>query len=450
MSTTDALPLTILYVEDDPAVRMANSQTLELAGLPVKALPDAESALAVLRHEDRVVILSDVRLPGLSGLELLERAKQADAELPVILVTGHGDIAMAVAAMRAGAYDFIEKPYSADRLLESLKRAMEKRRLTLENRLLRASLAQDKGPVLIGRSPVMQALRQTLVNIADTDADVLIHGPTGSGKEMVAQALHAWSRRRQRHFVPLNCAGLPESVFESEIFGHEAGAFTGALKRRIGKIEYASGGTLFLDEIEGMPLGLQAKLLRVLQQRVVERLGSNSLIPVDCRVVAATKEDLAQASAEKRFREDLYYRLNVVTLRLPALKERPEDIPELFQWFAEQAAERFNRPLPELTPALAGRLQAQAWPGNVRELRNCAERFVLGVMPGEIGNGVENNSSGALEAQVDAYEKQLIEQALRLCKGQVVQTAEQLGLPRKTLYNKMARHGLLPEDFRAQ
>ena len=209
MSTTDALPLTILYVEDDPAVRMANSQTLELAGLPVKALPDAESALAVLRHEDRVVILSDVRLPGLSGLELLERAKQADAELPVILVTGHGDIAMAVAAMRAGAYDFIEKPYSADRLLESLKRAMEKRRLTLENRLLRASLAQDKGPVLIGRSPVMQALRQTLVNIADTDADVLIHGPTGSGKEMVAQALHALHISGHTHSLSLTCAGLP-------------------------------------------------------------------------------------------------------------------------------------------------------------------------------------------------------------------------------------------------
>ena len=437
----------VIYVEDDPAVRQATLQSLELAGLPVQACADAESALSLLRRDERAVLLSDVRLPGLSGLELMEQALNQDRELPVILVTGHGDIAMAVAATRAGAYDFIEKPYAPGRLIETVQRALDKRRLTLENRQLRANLARSNGPVLIGHSPAMQALRETLANIADTDADVLIHGETGTGKEMVAQALHAWSRRRERHFVPLNCAGLPESIFESEIFGHEAGAFTGALKRRIGKIEYASGGTLFLDEIEGMPLALQAKLLRVLQQRVVERLGSNSLVPVDCRVVAATKDDLALASQERRFREDLYYRLNVVSLRLPPLRERREDIPDLFQWFVEHAAARFDRPATDAPPALLGRLQAQTWPGNVRELRNAAERYVLGVAPDD-GEAAAYAPS-ALDARVDAYEKQLIEQALLRTQGQVMQAAELLGIPRKTLYNKFAKHGIDPDGYRA-
>lgn len=447
MTPTLSAPVGVIYVEDDPAVRMATLQSLELAGLPVQSFADAESALAALRRDERAVLLSDVRLPGLSGLELMEQALSLDRELPVILVTGHGDIAMAVSATRAGAYDFIEKPYAPGRLTETVQRALDKRRLTLENRELRASLARSNGPVLIGRSPAMQALRETLANIADTDADVLIHGETGTGKEMVAQALHAWSRRRERHFVPLNCAGLPECIFESEIFGHEAGAFTGALKRRIGKIEYASGGTLFLDEIEGMPLALQAKLLRVLQQRVVERLGSNSLIPVDCRVVAATKDDLALASRERRFREDLYYRLNVVSLRLPPLRERREDIPDLFQWFVEQAAARFNRPAPDTPPALLGRLQAQTWPGNVRELRNAAERYVLGVAPD--GGEPAAYAPSALDARVDAYEKQLIEQALLRTQGQVMQAAELLGIPRKTLYNKFAKHGIDPDGYRA-
>jgi len=443
------LPVSVLCVEDDPAVRMANTQALELAGFAVRATGDAETALAWLRRDDRVVILSDVRLPGLSGLELQAQVHARDPELPVILVTGHGDIAMAVAATRAGAYDFVEKPYPVERLVDCVRRAVDKRWLTLENRRLKAALVHGTGPVLIGHSPAMQALRDTLLDIADTEANVLICGPTGSGKEMVAQALHAWGRRRDRRFVPLNCAGLPDTVFESEIFGYEAGAFTGALKQRIGKIEYANGGTLFLDEIEGMPLALQAKLLRVLQQRVIERLGSNQSIPVDCRVVAATKEDLMSSSRAGRFREDLYYRLNVISLHVPPLCERREDIPELFQWFVSQAAERFERPSPDISPQLLGQLEAQPWPGNVRELQNTAERYVLGLLlrTGEVGEATHNHT---LDAQVDAFEKRIIEQALDASSGLVIHAAQRLGVPRKTLYYKMARHGIDPEHFRRQ
>lgn len=367
--------ITIVYIEDSDDVRFACEQTLTLAGYRVISCCDAEHSIPLIQSQANIIILTDVRLPGISGLELLSYINEMDSKIPVILITGHGDVEMAVDAMRNGAFDFIEKPSSSDKLLSIIARAVEKRRLVLENQQLLANLQQENGPVLIGRSPQMQQLRKMILNVADTGADVLIYGETGCGKEVVARMLHHWSTRRQGQFVALNCAGLPETLFESEIFGHEAGAFTGAVKKRIGKIEHANGGTLFLDEIEGMPSGMQVKLLRVLQERTIERLGANQLIPVNCRVIAATKEDLLRRSEEHLFRLDLYYRLNVVSLNIPPLRQRREDIPELFYWFASQAAQKYNRPLPDISPMLLAWLQSQSWPGNVRELKTQCRAF---------------------------------------------------------------------------
>ena len=436
----------VLYVEDDELVRMAGCQTFALADIEVEGLARAEPALARLGAERPVVLVTDVRLPGMDGMSLLKRAQALDPDLPVILVTGHGDVDMAVEAMRLGAYDFIEKPFAPERLVEVVRRAIEKRRLVLENRALKTRLARASGPDgLLGDSPAMQRVRDLIADLADTDVDILIVGETGTGKERVARALHDAGQRRRGHFVAVNCAALPESVFESEMFGVEPGAFTGATRSRAGKVEHADGGTLFLDEIEGMALQLQAKLLRVLQERVVERLGSNRLIPVDCRVIAATKLDLAAEAAAGRFRADLYYRLNVVPIVLPALRERREDIPQLFAAFCLQAAERYRRPQPVLTVEVFDWLMAQAWPGNVRELQHAAERFVLGLW--RPAAGLAGEGSG-LTQRVAAFEAALIESALRHSAGDVAAAAEALGVPRKTLYDKIAKFGIQVADFR--
>jgi two-component system C4-dicarboxylate transport response regulator DctD len=391
------------------------------------------------------VLVTDVRLPGMDGLALLQRVVAIDPDLPVILVTGHGDVSMAVEAMRAGAYDFIEKPFAPERLLDIVRRALEKRRLVLENRALRRQLEQTTGvDGLLGNSPGMSRVRELVAELADTDVDVLVHGETGTGKERVARGLHESGRRRQGNFVAINCAALPESVFESEMFGVEPGAYTGATRSRAGKIEHAHGGTLFLDEIEGMPLALQAKLLRVLQERVVERLGSNRLIQVDCRIVAATKVDLAAESRAGRFRADLYYRLNVVTLSLPPLRERREDIPLLFHAFCLQAAERYRRPPPQVTPQVTDWLLSGDWSGNVRELQHAAERFVLGLGQPELVAA----TGRSLPQRVGAFEQSLIESALANSRGDVAAAADALGVPRKTLYDKLAKLGIDSAGYR--
>ena len=442
--------ITIVYIEDSDDVRFACEQTLTLAGYRVISCCDAEHSIPLIQSQANIIILTDVRLPGISGLELLSYINEMDSKIPVILITGHGDVEMAVDAMRNGAFDFIEKPSSSDKLLSIIARAVEKRRLVLENQQLLANLQQENGPVLIGRSPQMQQLRKMILNVADTGADVLIYGETGCGKEVVARMLHHWSTRRQGQFVALNCAGLPETLFESEIFGHEAGAFTGAVKKRIGKIEHANGGTLFLDEIEGMPSGMQVKLLRVLQERTIERLGANQLIPVNCRVIAATKEDLLRRSEEHLFRLDLYYRLNVVSLNIPPLRQRREDIPELFYWFASQAAQKYNRPLPDISPMLLAWLQSQSWPGNVRELKHNAERFVLGLLTHHQPVPMTQQEESGLTACIDALEKKLIEDMLRQTEGQVSLTARLLQLPRKTLYDKLNKHQIQPQVYRPE
>ena len=285
--------LTVLLIEDDPHLRLGCEQALELAGIPVLAVDSAEAALAHLEPGFAGIVVSDMRLPGMDGLSLLGKLQGSDPELPVIIITGHGDVTLAVEAMRAGAYDFMQKPFSTIALLEVIRRALEKRRLTLEVEALRRRLDQrdDLEARLIGRSPQMQKVRRRILDVAGADVDVLIMGETGTGKEMVARCLHdLGASRREENYVALNCGGMSDTLLDSELFGHEAGAFTGAQKRRIGKIEYANGGTLFLDEVESMPLSMQIKLLRVLQERRIERLGSNQGIPVSCRVIAASKE----------------------------------------------------------------------------------------------------------------------------------------------------------------
>lgn len=434
--------LEAIVIEDEEAVRMATVQTLELGGFVVHACASAEAAQKWLRAEFAGIIVSDVRLPGASGLELLAQVVALDADLPVIVMTGHGHVSMAVEAMRNGAYDFIEKPFAAERLLEAALRAQDKRRLVLENRQLRSAWALRADlPPLIGQSAVIERLKQSIAALGPTSVDILLNGPTGAGKEVVARQLHAASGRKGA-FVAINCAALPESVFESEIFGHEAGAFTGAQKRRIGKLEYANGGTVFLDEIESMPLALQIKLLRVLQERSLERLGGNDSIAFDCRIIAASKADLLEQSARGLFREDLYYRINVVSLELPSLARRRDDIPLLLAHFVQAAALRYQRALPQWSAAHMLQWQARDWPGNVRELRNFAERLVLGV--GDAGDLRTDSAPEALPFgdKIDAYERSLIADALAAQDGNVALAADYLGIPKKTLYDKIKKYQL--------
>ncbi len=346
----------VVVVEDDQSTRLAVEQSLELAGFKVEAHAAAATAMQAITPGMPVVVLSDVKLRGANGLELQQRLTSLDPDIPVILMTGHGDIAMAVQAMREGAYDFIEKPCTPEQLVAAVQRAAEKRRLTLEvgvlEKKLKDKLAIER--ILLGQSSAIEQVRRTILALAVTDADVLIFGETGVGKELVAQCLHQFSARRNGPFIAVNSGGVPETLFESEVFGHERGAFTGARNRRIGKMEHAQGGTLFLDEIDNMPMPLQVKLLRALQERTIERLGSNESIAIDCRVVAATKDDLGALSREGNFRADLYYRLDVAEIVLPPLRERREDIPMLFEQFVLDAALRYDRPAPMVSRSQIG------------------------------------------------------------------------------------------------
>jgi two-component system C4-dicarboxylate transport response regulator DctD len=435
----------VIVVDDESSIRNAVEQWLSLSGFEVQLFSRAEECLAALPPHFPGVIISDVRMPGLSGLELLAEVQRRDADLPVILLTGHGDVPMAVEAMRDGAYDFLEKPFSPETLLGSLRRALDKRRLVLENRALheQADNRAKLDATLLGVSRGLQTLRRQVLDLAALPVNVLIRGETGSGKELVARCLHDFGPRADKPFVALNCAAIPEQLFEAELFGHESGAFTGASGKRIGKLEYADGGTLFLDEIESMPLAQQVKLLRVLQEQKLERLGSNQSIRVDLRIVAATKPDLLDEARAGRFREDLAYRLNVAELRLPPLRERREDIPQLFETFACQAAERLGRSFPPLSGAQLSHLLSHDWPGNVRELANVAERQVLGL--DEPAPGIDPGQS--LAAQQEAFEAQCLRIALTRHKGDVKAVLEELQLPRRTFNEKMQRHGLSREMF---
>jgi len=446
---TDTAAETILFVDDEDHLRHAAAQALMLADLDVAPCATGPEALARIDRGFGGVLVTDIRMPGMDGLTLMAEALKADPELPVILVTGHGDVDLAVQSMRDGAYDFLEKPYAPARLVQAVGRALEKRRLTLENRRLRAETTPEADPVatrLTGPSGVMAQLRDTIRAVAATGADVLIEGETGTGKEVAARALHAASPRAGKAFTAINCAALPGDLIESELFGHEAGAFPGATRARYGKFEHARGGTLFLDEIDSLPLPLQAKLLHAIEERRITRLGSNDPIDLDVRFIAASKLDLEQAAAQGKFRADLLYRLNVVTLRMPSLHDRREDIPNLFLTLLSEAALRANRPVPEVPGAVLSALSARDWPGNVRELRNAAERLALDLDPGFALPDMAG--TGTLSDQMASHEKALIAAALAAHGGSLKDTYEALGLSRKALYEKMQKHGLSRDRFR--
>ena len=448
----------VFLVDDEKVVRLSLKRELQNKKYAVEDFESAQEALASLSKDWPGVVVSDVMMPTMNGLTLLEKVKEVDPEIPVILITGQGNISMAVQAIQNGAYDFLEKPFATENFIDAIRRAMEKRTLVMEVRNLQSRINQQSNikNTIVGNSPSIERLRQVIVSIAD--ADILIIGETGTGKDLVAQNLHQASKRRDHNFTAINCGAMPENIIESELFGHEAGAFTGADHKRIGKFEYANKGTVFLDEIESMPLHLQVKLLRVIQEKSIERVGSNETIPLDIRIIAATKTDLKSASEKNLFREDLYYRLNVVQISLAPLRERIEDIPLLFQHLVMDACSRYNQKTPPVPSSeYIQELQARSWEGNIRELKNEADKFVLGLPdsgPADSEKGVQfsmqqtlKNPPTGLNNQLAAIEKNLIAQELTRNKGDIKRTYTNLGLSRQTLYNRLKALELKRKDF---
>ncbi len=443
----------VLIVDDDPSMRAALRQWIRLAGFDTLEAATADQAIGKLDPDFTGCVVSDVMLEGEDGVSLLRRIGGMDSQLPVVLITGHGDVPMAVEAMRAGAYDFVEKPFDPDHIAEVVRRACDKRALVLENRALKAQLtgSAELESRLIGSSPAMQTLRRQILHFAGTDAAVLITGETGTGKEVIAQALHDYSPRKDGPFMAINAAALPETMVEAELFGHEAGAFTGADRQRTGRIEAASGGVLFLDEIVSMPLALQPKLLRVLQEKKVDRIGGTRPVDVDIRLISAANLDPRDAVRSGRLREDLLFRLNTIELQVPPLRERGRDSLLLFDTFLNRFAVQYGLDVPMTSARDEAFLQTYAWPGNVRELRNAAERFVLnaGVSPKPLEVLVTGRSDegvtvggGGLKDLMDAYERNLIKSALLRHGGRIADVMSELNLPRRTLNEKMTRLGL--------
>lgn len=436
----------ILFVDDEKHLRIAGTQALDLAGFHAESFASGAAALKEITPEFKGVLITDIRMPEMDGVELLRKTLEIDAQIPVVLVTGHGDVGLAVECIKAGAYDFIEKPWKTERLISSVRRAAERRRLVLENRALRNEMQNSEifKTKLYGRSASIEKVRKAIAAIAETDANVVVCGATGTGKEVAARLIHQQSARAAGQFVHINCAALPEAHFESELFGHEIGAFPGAMRARYGKIEHARGGVLCLDEVDLLPLPLQAKLLDVLHSKAITRLGSNDKVEVNFRVIALSKSNLEEAVAEGRFRSDLMFRLNVVSLQLPGLDERREDIPGLFTLLSSEIAKQNDLTVPQATVEMLNALSARDWPGNVRELRNEAERFVLGFSD---VSQVEPKAKGSLGDQVNAYERALISAAILANKGGIKATCESLAVSRRALYDKMQKYGLSRSDF---
>ncbi|MFL4969094.1 MAG: sigma-54-dependent transcriptional regulator [Xanthobacteraceae bacterium] len=438
----------ILFVDDEEPMREAVTQWLGLAGFQTLVHEKASTVLTALSSDFPGILVTDLKMEDLDGLELLRRSQQVDPELPVVMITGHGDVPIAVEAMRLGAYDFIEKPFAPERFLDVVRRASEKRQLVVENRRLRRAVSERAlSSRIIGTSRTAESLRASVAELAGADVSIILYGETGTGKDLVARCLHDFGRRSKGNYVAVNCAAIPETMVESEFFGHEAGAFTSAMKARAGKLEHASGGTLFLDEIDSMPLSTQPKLLRALQDRVIERLGSNRVIPVDVRAIAASKADLRAASAEGRFRLDLYYRLSVVELVIPPLRERAEDIPLLFEYFVSCAAQAHGREARPVSVATTQMLLTHHWPGNVRELRNAAERYALGLAETIAPRCSASEGGLSLAQQVEAFERAVIERCLEETGGRISAVMERLDIPRRTLSEKMTRLGLTRRQF---
>ncbi|WP_313801518.1 sigma-54 dependent transcriptional regulator [Sphingobium sp.] len=431
----------LLLIDDDDALRTALAQSFELADLPVQCFADAAEALARLDAGFDGAVISDIRMPRIDGLELFRRIAAIDHQIPVILMTGHGDVSMAVSALKQGAFDFIAKPFATDHLIASARRALEMRQLVLDNRRLRAAADESAaGEPLIGESPAMVRLRENMRQIADAEVDVLIEGETGTGKELVATLLHRWSRRRGRPFVAINCAALPDTIAEADLFGQEGRAQL----TQSGRIARAHRGTLFLDEIESSPARLQGSLLRVLEEREIHPVGADQPQPLDIRVIAATKPGIETSVAEGRFRADLRYRLDMVRLRIPPLRDRREDVPLLFGYLLHQAAEQMGREAPQLGAEVRARLTEHDWPGNVRELANYAKRILLGMH----GDGSEGEEHLSLGQRVENYEAAVIRKVLERVRGDARSAMAALHLPRKTFYDKLHRHGIDISSYR--
>lgn len=446
-----------VVIDDEPTILESLEQWLTLADIAVTTFTDARDALPLLDSDFPGVVVSDIRMPGMDGMSLLQAI---DPAIPVILITGHGGIAQAVEAMKLGAYDFIEKPYKQDRLVELIQRACQQRQVTLATQPHNPSAEEDDwlASVIIGESTPTRTLRKHVQALARVNADVVVAGETGTGKELVARSLHALSIRKDQPFVAINVGAIPESLLESELFGHEAGAFTGAQKRRIGLFEAAHQGTLFLDEIESMPMAFQIKLLRVLQEREVVRIGSHTPTPINVRIVSATKEDLREAANEGRFREDLYYRLMVADIHLPPLRDRIDDVPTLFCHFLREAGRNNDLAVPELSYEDVLALELHSWPGNIRELKHTAERYLLtrsisGISVSDLLELGWNNQSTvfsgdrSLNDRLEYVEKVLISAELSHHEGNIKKVMEVLGLPRRTLNEKMQKYGLKREAF---
>lgn len=457
----------ILLVEDKPELRAMLRKALEKAGYAVDEAPDGTSAIDKVRNKRYLTVLTDLKLPGASGLDVLREARRADPMIPVILITAYGSVEDAVTAMKDGAFDFIQKPVDLEHLKLLLARAARQQELLRENLLLREEYAERYGfPRIVGEHPSMQAASQMVQRVAPTDSTVLLLGESGTGKELFARALHHLSRRKDCAFVALNCAAIPEGLVENELFGHERGAYTGAGARKIGKLELAHRGTIFLDEIGELPLAIQSKLLRVLEERRFERVGGTQAIDVDVRILVATNKNLQEAVERKTFREDLYFRISSVPITIPPLRERGDDVILLAEHFLERFRREFRKPSLEFTNASRARLRGHQWPGNVRELQNSIERAAILADKNEISADdlqlplprpaatempcgmLDDNFlwDGPLEevAQraVQHVERFKIEAALRESKWNKSRAAEQLGVSYKTLLHKIRALGL--------
>jgi two-component system nitrogen regulation response regulator NtrX len=443
----------ILIVDDEPAIQSALRGVFEDEGYRVTAVGSGAEAIGVIGDEMPDVVFLDIWMPGLDGLETLAEIKRVRPETSVVMISGHATIETAVKATRLGAYDFIEKPLSLDKTLVTVTRALEHARLESENASLRERL--DERSQIIGESAVMRALREQIAMAAPTNGRVLIYGENGSGKELVARAVHALSARRDHTFVEVNCAAIPEELIESELFGHEKGAFTGAHSRRRGRFELADGGTIFLDEIGDMSLKTQAKVLRALEEQSFERVGGKDTIKVDVRVIAASNRDLQSLIRHGRFRDDLFYRLNVIPIEVPPLRARTEDIPLLIDHFIRVFSVDNGKRAKTLSGEALAYFLAYEWPGNVRELRNMVERLVImaprdlieaedvpaPLRPKEVGG--ETRERTLREAR-DNFERAYILAELRANEWNMTRTAERLGIERSHLYRKIKAYGITP------
>jgi two-component system nitrogen regulation response regulator NtrX len=441
----------VLIVDDEAGIRQALKQVLEYEDLEVRVASSGGEAILLYSEFRPHLVFLDVKMAGLDGLETLSRLKEVDSRAQIVMISGHGTIATAVEATQRGAFDFLEKPLDTDRLLLTVRNALAHAELVGENARLRQA-AEDRY-AMVGDSPALQSVRDLIEKVGPTSARVLITGENGTGKELVARAIHAASPRRDRPLIEVNCAAIPSELIESELFGHMKGSFTGAFSDRAGKFEQADGGTLFLDEIGDMSLSAQAKLLRVLQEGVVTRIGGAKPIQVDVRVLAATNKDLEMEIAESRFREDLLYRLNVVPIEVPPLRERLEDIPALVAHFAEQLGASAGVPGKRFADEAVRRLQTRPWPGNIRELRNAVERALI-LAPGKVVTPADVDRllppdlgpRQSLENFKIEAEKGFLVQKLREHDWNITETAKELQIPRSNLYKKMERFGLNRES----